>query len=75
MVQFCRPALETGLPLLKVRTNSYETATQLSQLSVRIEAKTERIAYGQQTLRGAKRLNCRTGENRKRRKRIGEKPS
>jgi phosphate acetyltransferase len=38
MVEFCRPALETGLPLLKVRTNSYETATQLFQLSSAVPA-------------------------------------
>jgi phosphate acetyltransferase len=38
IVEFCRPALETGLPLLRVRTNSYETATQLFQLSSAVPA-------------------------------------
>ena len=38
MIEFCRPALETGLPLLRVRTNSYETATQLFQLSSAVPA-------------------------------------
>jgi phosphate acetyltransferase len=38
IVEFCRPALETGLPLLRVRTNSYETATQLFRLSSAVPA-------------------------------------
>jgi len=38
IIDFCRPALETGLPLLRVRTHSYETATQLSQLSSAVPA-------------------------------------
>ncbi len=33
IIEFCRPALDTGLPLLRVKTNSYDTATQLFQLS------------------------------------------
>ena len=36
IVRFCRPALETGLPLLRVRTNSYDTATQLYQLTTAV---------------------------------------
>src|SRR4029077_1122560 len=38
IVEFCRPALETGLPLLRVRTSSYDTATQLFQLSSAVPA-------------------------------------
>jgi phosphate acetyltransferase len=38
IIEFCRPALETGLPLLRVRTNSYETATRLFQLSSAVPA-------------------------------------
>ncbi|MBV8416358.1 MAG: phosphate acetyltransferase, partial [Verrucomicrobia bacterium] len=38
MIEFCRPALATGLPLLRVRTHSYETATQLFQLSSAVPA-------------------------------------
>jgi phosphate acetyltransferase len=38
ILEFCRAALETGLPLLRVRTNSYETATQLFQLSSAVPA-------------------------------------
>jgi len=38
IIEFCRPALETGLPLLHVRTNSYDTATQLFQLSSAVPA-------------------------------------
>ena len=38
IIEFCRPALETGLPLLRVRTSSYETATQLFQLSSAVPA-------------------------------------
>lgn len=33
ILELCRPALETGLPILKVQTNSWQTATNLSQLS------------------------------------------
>jgi phosphate acetyltransferase len=33
IIEFCRPALDTGLPVLRVTTNSYETATKLYQLS------------------------------------------
>jgi phosphate acetyltransferase len=33
IIQFCQPAFETGLPLLRVGTNSYDTATRLHQLS------------------------------------------
>jgi phosphate acetyltransferase len=38
IIEFCRPALETGVPLLHVRTHSYETATQLSQISSAVPA-------------------------------------
>ena len=38
IIEFCKPALETGLPLLRVRTNSYDTATQLFQLSSAVAA-------------------------------------
>jgi phosphate acetyltransferase len=38
IIEFCRPALETGLPLLHVRTNSYDTATRLFQLSSAVPA-------------------------------------
>src|ERR1700751_5600502 len=38
MIEFFRPALESGLPLLRGRTNSYETATQLFQLSSAVAA-------------------------------------
>jgi phosphate acetyltransferase len=38
IIEFCRSALETGLPLLRVRTSSYETATQLFQLSSAVAA-------------------------------------
>jgi phosphate acetyltransferase len=38
IVEFCRPALETGLPLLRTKTNSYDTATQLFQLSSAVAA-------------------------------------
>ncbi len=38
IVEFCGPALETGLPLLRVKTNSYDTATQLFQLSSAVAA-------------------------------------
>ncbi len=36
IIRFCRPALETGLPLLRVRTNSYDTATRLYELSTAV---------------------------------------
>ena len=36
IIKFCGPALETGLPLLRVRTNSYDTATQLYHLSTAV---------------------------------------
>jgi phosphate acetyltransferase len=38
VVEFCRSALDTGLPLLRVRTGSYETATQLFQLRSAVAA-------------------------------------
>lgn len=38
IVEFCGSALATGLPLLWVKTHSYETATQLSQLSSAVPA-------------------------------------
>lgn len=33
ILELCRPALDTGLPVLKVQTNSWETASNLSRLS------------------------------------------
>jgi phosphate acetyltransferase len=33
IIRFCSPAFRTGLPLLRVRTNSYDTATRLYELS------------------------------------------
>jgi phosphate acetyltransferase len=33
IVKFCQPAFETGLPLLRVTTSSYDTATRMNQLS------------------------------------------
>jgi phosphate acetyltransferase len=33
IIKFCQAAFETGLPLLRVDTNSYDTSTQLHQLS------------------------------------------
>jgi phosphate acetyltransferase len=33
IINFCKPAFATGLPLLRVKTNSYTTATRLYQLS------------------------------------------
>jgi phosphate acetyltransferase len=33
VMEFCRPALDTGLPVFRVTTNSYETGTKLYQLS------------------------------------------
>jgi phosphate acetyltransferase len=38
IIEFCRPALATGLPLLRVKTNSYDTAMQLFQLSSAVPA-------------------------------------
>ena len=38
IIEFCGPALATGLPLLRVKTNSYDTATQLFQLSSAVPA-------------------------------------
>ena len=38
IIRLCRPALETGLPLLRVRTPSYNTATRLYQLSSAVAA-------------------------------------
>jgi phosphate acetyltransferase len=38
ILHFCRPALETGLPVLRVRTSSYATATRLYQLSPAVAA-------------------------------------
>ena len=38
ILRFCQPALETGLPLLRVRTNSYDTAKRLYQLSSAVAA-------------------------------------
>jgi phosphate acetyltransferase len=32
----CRPGLATGLPVLRVRTNSYDTATRLNAMSVEV---------------------------------------
>ncbi len=34
--ELCRPALETGLPVLKVQTNSWQTATNLSSMSTEV---------------------------------------
>ena len=36
IMDLCRPAWETGLPVLHVNTNSWETATQLSRMSTEI---------------------------------------
>ena len=36
IIRFCRPALVTGLPLLRVKTDSYDTATQLYELSTAV---------------------------------------
>jgi len=36
LLELCRAGLETGLPLLKVRSNSWETATRLAELSAEI---------------------------------------
>lgn len=48
MIEMCRPALRTGLPVLSVDTNSLTTATHLSQLSAEIPVddfeRAERVA-------------------------------
>ena len=36
--QLCRPGLATGLPVLRVRSNSYETATRLNAMSSEVPA-------------------------------------
>lgn len=36
VLDLCRPALATGLPVLQVRTNTWETANQLAQMSPEI---------------------------------------
>lgn len=36
MIEMCRPALKTGLPVLAVETDSLTTAQNLSQLSTEI---------------------------------------
>ena len=36
IIRFCKPAFDTGLPVLRVRTNSYTTATGLYQLSTAV---------------------------------------
>ena len=33
IIEFCRPALDTGLPVFRVTTDSYDTGTELYQLS------------------------------------------
>ncbi len=38
ILELCRPALETGLPILKVSTNSWQTATHLSRMSTEVPA-------------------------------------
>jgi phosphate acetyltransferase len=38
IVRFCQPAFDTGLPLLRVQTNSYDTATKLYQFSSAVPA-------------------------------------
>lgn len=38
ILDLCRPALETGLPVLKVQTNSWQTATNLSRMSTEVAA-------------------------------------
>ena len=46
IIRFCRPALETGLPVLRVTSNSYDTATQLYELSSAVPADDlQRIGY------------------------------
>ncbi|HEY1477534.1 MAG TPA: phosphate acetyltransferase, partial [Chthoniobacterales bacterium] len=47
IIRLCRPALETGLPLLRVSTGSYDTSTRLYQLSGAVAADDlERIKDG-----------------------------
>ena len=36
IIRFCRPAFDTGLPVLRVKTPSYTTATELYQLSTAV---------------------------------------
>jgi len=38
ILDLCRPGLETGLPVLKVATNSWQTATDLSTMSSEVAA-------------------------------------
>jgi phosphate acetyltransferase len=38
IIDFCQPAFETGLPVLRVQTSSYGTATKLYQLSSAVPA-------------------------------------
>lgn len=38
ILELCRPALKTGLPVLKVSTNSWQTATNLSRMSTEVPA-------------------------------------
>lgn len=38
ILDLCRPALETGLPVLKVQTNSWTTATNLTRMSPEVAA-------------------------------------
>ena len=38
IMELCRPALESGLPVLKVTTNSWQTATYLSRMSTEVPA-------------------------------------
>lgn len=38
IMELCRPALESGLPVLKVTTNSWQTATHLSRMSTEVPA-------------------------------------
>ncbi len=38
ILELCRPALESGLPVLKVQTNSWETASNLSRMSTEVPA-------------------------------------
>jgi len=47
IMEFCRPSLESGLPVMRVMTNSYTTATQLNHLSGEVPIDdTERIQNG-----------------------------
>ena len=55
IINFCRPAWETGLPLLQVKTSSYDTATRLYELSTEVPVDDlqrieEAIAHVAQTL-------------------------